>query len=173
MELVTFLVERRGELGAMIGQHVFLVLVSTGVAVALGVPLGLYLTRRPALARPVIGFASVMQTVPSLALFGFLIPIPVLGGIGNRTAIVALVLYALLLRMKLVPRWISHWGLWAAVLLLVGTLLDQLDLLSGVPDASLEFILAGPIAVNEMVLAVWLIAKGFNESEVKHENRSV
>jgi osmoprotectant transport system permease protein len=80
----------------MIGEHVFLVLVSTGIAVALGVPLGLFLTRRPLFARPVIGFASVMQTVPSLALFGFLIPVPFLGGIGNRTAIVALVLYALL-----------------------------------------------------------------------------
>lgn len=96
MELIGFLIERRVELGTMIGEHVFLVLVSTGVAVALGVPLGLFLTRRPLFARPVIGFASVMQTVPSLALFGFLIPVPFLGGIGNRTAIVALVLYALL-----------------------------------------------------------------------------
>ncbi len=96
MELISFLIERRVELVAMIGQHVFLVLVSTGIAVALGVPLGLFLTRRPLFARPVIGFASVMQTVPSLALFGFLIPIPFVGGIGNRTAIIALVLYALL-----------------------------------------------------------------------------
>ncbi len=96
MELIGFLIERRVELGTMIGEHVFLVLVSTGIAVALGVPLGLFLTRRPLFARPVIGFASVMQTVPSLALFGFLIPVPFLGGIGNRTAIVALVLYALL-----------------------------------------------------------------------------
>ncbi len=96
MEMLAFLIERRVELATMTGQHVFLVLVSTGIAVALGVPLGLFLTRRPSLARPVIGFASVMQTVPSLALFGFLIPIPFLGGIGNRTAIVALVLYALL-----------------------------------------------------------------------------
>ena len=96
MEIIAFLIERRVELATMTGQHVFLVLVSTGIAVALGVPVGLFLTRRPSLARPVIGFASVMQTVPSLALFGFLIPIPFLGGIGNRTAIVALVLYALL-----------------------------------------------------------------------------
>lgn len=95
-ELLTFLIERRAEISAMVGQHVFLVFVSTCVAVALGVPLGLFLTRRPLLARPVIGLASVMQTVPSLALFGFLIPIPWVGGIGNRTAIVALVLYALL-----------------------------------------------------------------------------
>ena len=96
MDFLGFLIERRAELGAMFLQHLFLVVVATGIAVALGVPLGLLLTRRPRLARPVIGFASVMQTVPSLALFGFLIPIPLLGGIGARTAIVALVLYALL-----------------------------------------------------------------------------
>ena len=96
MDFLSFVVERRAELGEMFLQHLFLVLVATGIAVALGVPLGLLLTRRPRLARPVMGFASVMQTVPSLALFGFLIPIPLLGGIGDRTAIVALLLYALL-----------------------------------------------------------------------------
>jgi hypothetical protein len=77
----------------------------------------------------------------------------------------AIVLYSLLLRMRLVPRWIAHWGLWAAVLLLGGALLVLLGLLSSVPDAIVEFVLAGPIAVNEMVLAVWLIAKGFSEGE--------
>src|SRR5205814_9026509 len=63
---------------------------------AVGVWLGIALTRRASLRRWVLGFAGVMQTVPSLALFGFLIPIPLIGGIGKRTAIVALVLYALL-----------------------------------------------------------------------------
>ena len=96
MDLLRFLFERRAEVVTMCLQHLFLVGVSTGIAVAVGVPIGLWLTRRPRLARPVLGFASVMQTVPSLALFGFLIPIPILGGIGARTAIVALVLYALL-----------------------------------------------------------------------------
>jgi osmoprotectant transport system permease protein len=96
MDFVRFLLERRSELAAMTAEHVVLVFVATGLAVVVGVPVGVFLTRRPALARPVIGFASVMQTVPSLALFGFLIPIPILGGIGNRTAIVALLLYALL-----------------------------------------------------------------------------
>lgn len=94
-DFLQFLIERRNEIVMTTGQHLLLVLLSTGVAVVVGVPLGLALTRRPSLARPVIGFASVMQTVPSLALFGFLIPVPLLG-IGNRTAIVALVLYALL-----------------------------------------------------------------------------
>ena len=96
MDFIRFLIERRVELGTMFLQHLFLVAMATGIAVALGVPLGLLLTRRQRLARPVLGFASVMQTIPSLALFGFLIPIPFLGGIGARTAIVALVLYALL-----------------------------------------------------------------------------
>jgi osmoprotectant transport system permease protein len=72
------------------------VLVSTALAVAIGVPLGVALTRRPRLARPVLGFANVVQTIPSLALFGFLIPMPLIGGIGARTAIAALVVYALL-----------------------------------------------------------------------------
>jgi hypothetical protein len=85
----------------------------------------------------------------------------------------AIVLYSLLLRMKLVPRWIAHWGLWAAVLLLGGTLLDQLGFLSGAPDTLVELVLAGPIAVNEMVLAVWLIAKGFNEHEESHASAAV
>ncbi|MEQ1645349.1 MAG: ABC transporter permease subunit, partial [Pyrinomonadaceae bacterium] len=70
--------------------------VSTGAAILLGVPLGVLLTRVKALRTPVLGFANVMQTVPSLALFGLLIPIPLIGGIGARTAIIALALYALL-----------------------------------------------------------------------------
>lgn len=78
------------------GEHLVLVIVSTSIAVAIGLPLGILLSRRPRLRTPVLGFANVMQTVPSLALFGFLIPLPFIGGIGARTAIVALVLYALL-----------------------------------------------------------------------------
>ncbi|MGD0295976.1 MAG: ABC transporter permease [Bryobacteraceae bacterium] len=77
-------------------EHSVLVLVSIAFALAIGIPLGILLTRRVAARRWVLGFANVMQTVPSLALFGFLIPIPLIGGIGKRTAIVALVLYALL-----------------------------------------------------------------------------
>ena len=77
-------------------EHLFLVSVAMGIAAALAVPAGILLTRRTFLQRWVLGFANVMQTVPSLALFGFLIPLPFLGGIGKHTAIVALVLYALL-----------------------------------------------------------------------------
>lgn len=78
------------------GQHLVLVVVSMLIAVAIGLPLGILLTRKLPLRGWVLGFANVLQTIPSLALFGFLIPIPLIGGIGKRTAIVALVLYALL-----------------------------------------------------------------------------
>jgi osmoprotectant transport system permease protein len=94
--LGAFLWERRGEIAALAGQHVLLVAAATAIAVAIGVPLGVALTLRPRLARPILGAANVIQTIPSLALFGFLIPVPLLGGIGARTAIVALVLYGLL-----------------------------------------------------------------------------
>lgn len=77
-------------------EHLFLVGLSMGIAAALAIPVGILLTRRAFLERWVLGFANVMQTVPSLALFGFLIPLPFLGGIGKHTAILALVLYALL-----------------------------------------------------------------------------
>jgi osmoprotectant transport system permease protein len=77
-------------------EHLFLVSLSMAIAAALAIPAGILLTRRTFLQRWVLGFANIMQTVPSLALFGFLIPLPFLGGIGQHTAIVALVLYALL-----------------------------------------------------------------------------
>ena len=95
-ELGRFFWERRGEIAALTGQHLLLVAASAAIAVAIGIPLGVALTRRPRLARPVLGAANIVQTIPSLALFGFLIPIPFLGGIGARTAIVALVLYGIL-----------------------------------------------------------------------------
>ncbi len=77
-------------------QHIELVFYSMAIACAIGITLGVFSTRRPILRRWSVAFANIMQTVPSLALFGFLIPIPLIGGIGARTAMVALVLYALL-----------------------------------------------------------------------------
>jgi osmoprotectant transport system permease protein len=91
-----FLWSRRVEIAALTGEHVLLVAIAAALAVAIGVPLGVALTRRPALARPVLGAANAVQAIPSLALFGFLIPIPWIGGIGARTAIAALVVYSLL-----------------------------------------------------------------------------
>jgi len=84
------------EIANQTGNHVFLVAVSVGVATAIGVPLGVLLTRRPRWKSLVLGSANVVQTIPSLALFGLLIPVPWIGGIGTRTALIALTLYALL-----------------------------------------------------------------------------
>jgi len=96
MSAWTFLVEHRGEIFATTVEHLALVLVAMLIAILLGVPLGLLIVHRPVLRTIAVGVANVFQTIPSLALFGFLIPMPFIGGIGKRTAIVALVLYALL-----------------------------------------------------------------------------
>ena len=96
MNLAAFYARNGREVLGLVGQHLYLVAVSTAVAILIGVPLGVLLTRRPAWRGPVLGLANVFQTVPSLALFGFLIPLPFIGGIGARTALVALVVYALL-----------------------------------------------------------------------------
>ena len=96
MSLASYFWDRRGEILALTGQHIVLVAVSTLLAAAIGIPLGIALARRPALAKPVLGIAGVVQTIPSLALFGFLLPLPLIGGIGARTAIVALLVYAML-----------------------------------------------------------------------------
>lgn len=84
------------EIAQLTVEHLELVVVAILVAAGIGLPGGVLLSRRPKLRPWLLTFANVMQTVPSLALFGFLIPIPYIGGIGKRTAIVALVLYALL-----------------------------------------------------------------------------
>src|ERR687886_357945 len=96
MSLLEFLQRNWADVLAHTGEHVWLVFVSTMIALLIGIPVGVLLTRFRILRAPVLGFANVMQTVPSLALFGFLIPLPFIGGIGARTATVALVLYALL-----------------------------------------------------------------------------
>jgi osmoprotectant transport system permease protein len=84
------------ELLLLVQQHIVLVFIAILIAVIIGVPVGILLTRYRAWRGPVLGLANVMQTIPSLALFGFLIPLPFIGGIGTRTALVALVLYSLL-----------------------------------------------------------------------------
>ncbi len=96
MSLFEFLVRNRTEFLSLTLEHLMLVGASVGLAVLIGVPTGILLTRREKLSGPILGIANVFQTIPSLALFGFLIPIPLIGGVGARTAIVALVVYALL-----------------------------------------------------------------------------
>ncbi len=94
--MLEFLKANWSDIFAHIAQHAWLVFISTAIAIVIALPLGVLITRRKSLRGPVLGIANVMQTIPSLALFGFLIPLPFIGGIGPRTAIVALVFYALL-----------------------------------------------------------------------------
>ncbi|HJS25124.1 MAG TPA: glycine betaine ABC transporter substrate-binding protein [Pyrinomonadaceae bacterium] len=96
MSFWQFLQLNWSELLLLVRQHVVLVFAAILTAVMIGLPTGILLTRYRALRGPVLGLANVMQTIPSLALFGFLIPLPFIGGIGARTALVALVLYSLL-----------------------------------------------------------------------------
>src|SRR5436190_11844046 len=95
-DLLRFLAGNWHELLVLTREHIVIVLAATGLAVLIGLPLRILLTRVKSLQTPILGFANIMQTVPSLALFGLLIPIPFIGGIGAKTAIIALSLYALL-----------------------------------------------------------------------------
>ena len=78
------------------GEHLVLVAIAMVVAISIGIPVGIFITRQPRLAAPILAVANAIQTIPSLAIFGFLISVPFLGGIGKIPAIVALTLYALL-----------------------------------------------------------------------------
>jgi osmoprotectant transport system permease protein len=78
------------------GEHVLIVVIAVGAAILIGVPLGIWCARRVRAGRVALRIVDTIQTIPSLALFGFLIPVPLIGGIGMRTAIVALILYSLL-----------------------------------------------------------------------------
>lgn len=88
--------EQLREIAGLSGEHVVLVVSSIAMACLIAIPSAILLSRRPGPRRAAIVIANLLQTIPSLALFGFLIPIPFIGGIGKRTAIVALVVYALL-----------------------------------------------------------------------------
>ena len=92
MNLLHFWQAHAAETLRLLSQHVGLVLVSTFIAIAIGLPIGIAAARRPRIGGPLAAAASVIQTIPSLALFGFLLPLPLLGGVGARTTLVALIL---------------------------------------------------------------------------------
>src|SRR6202522_2228222 len=96
MNLIDFFIRHQREIGQATLEHIWLVGISMLLAVALGVPLGIIVTRHPWLSKPILGTANVAETIPSLALFGFLLPVPWLGDRAERLAVVALALYALL-----------------------------------------------------------------------------
>src|SRR5881396_2021638 len=96
MNFWQFVLQNHTEILELTLEHLWLVAVSTVLAVLIGIPLGILITRRPVLNKPVLGFANIIQTVPSLALFGFLLPTPWIGERAGRLAILALMLYSLL-----------------------------------------------------------------------------
>ncbi|HWX91151.1 MAG TPA: ABC transporter permease [Terriglobales bacterium] len=96
MNVFQFIVQNRGEVVGLTLEHLWMVAASTLLAVVIGLPLGVLITRWPRLNKPVLGSANIIQTIPSLALFGFLLPVPWIGARAERLAIVALTLYALL-----------------------------------------------------------------------------
>lgn len=100
MRLLEFWFNHQVEFIGAILRHLALVAASVGVAVVIGVPLGVLAYRKPRWGGPLIGLANVVQTIPSLAMFGFLIPIPFIGGIGAQAALIVLILYALLPVMR-------------------------------------------------------------------------
>jgi len=96
VSLLNFWRTHAAEFTTLLGQHVLLVAASTLVAILAGVPLGILAARRPRIGAPIVWLANVVQTIPSLAMFGFLLPLPFVGGLGARVAIFVLILYALL-----------------------------------------------------------------------------
>ena len=96
MNLYQFMLQNHTEVLELTLEHLWLVGISTLLAVLIGIPLGIAITRWPALHKPVLGGANIIQTIPSLALFGFLLPAPWIGARADRLAILALALYALL-----------------------------------------------------------------------------
>jgi len=96
MNLLEYFARHHGEILQATLEHVWLVGIAMLLAVAVGVPLGVLVARRPLLSKPILGGAKIAETIPSLALFGFLLPVPWLGDRADRLAIAALALYALL-----------------------------------------------------------------------------
>src|SRR5215471_1613196 len=96
MSLIEFLSAHRREVLTLTAEHLWLVVISLLLATTIGVPTGIWLSRAPRWRKPVLGVNSIIQTIPSLALFGLLLPLPWLGTRADRLAITALTLYALL-----------------------------------------------------------------------------
>jgi osmoprotectant transport system permease protein len=96
MNVWHFMLQNHVEVVELTLEHLWLVGISILLAVAIGIPLGILITRRPFLSKPILGAANIIQTVPSLALFGFLLPAPWIGERADRLAILALTLYSLL-----------------------------------------------------------------------------
>jgi len=143
-----------GYAGFRLVEAVLLIMVEIGMLSLVNVSQG-YLTAEGQIAAH---FQAMGGAIQSASHWAFLLSVSVFFPMG------ALMLYSALYRSSLVPRFISLWGLIAAAFLLAGSVLNMFDVLTAIPESALELVLTTPIAVNEMVLAIWLIVKGFTPS---------
>lgn len=168
MSLLDFWRSHAVEFSTLVGQHLMLVGVSTLVATALGVPLGILAVRRPRVGSPIVWIANAAQTIPSLALFGFLLPLPFIGGLGARVAIVVLIVYALLPIIRTtaaglasVDRALIEAG--TALGMTPAQLLRQVELPLALPSIVAGIRVASVIAVGTATIAAAVGAGGLGE----------
>ena len=166
--LFTFWLSHRGELATLLAQHVLLVTLSTAAAAIVGVPLGIFAARRPRVAAPIVAVTNIVQTVPSLAMFGFLLPVPLVGGIGARAAIVVLILYGLLPIVRTTIAGIT--GIDASIReagIAMGMtsreLLRQVELPLALPSIAAGVRVAAVVAVGSATIAAAIGAGGLGE----------
>ncbi len=166
--LLSFWLSHRAELASLFGQHVLLVAGSTFVAVAIGVPLGIFSARRPRMASPLMAVASIVQTIPSLAMFGFLLPVPFIGGVGARAALVVLILYGLLpivrttiAGLRGIDPAIREAGV--AMGMTAGELLRQVELPLALPSIVAGTRVAAVVGVGSATIAAAIGAGGLGE----------
>jgi osmoprotectant transport system permease protein len=166
--LLRFWLTHRVEVAGLLAQHVLLVGASTVVAVAIGVPLGIFAARRPRLSAPIVGLANIVQTVPSLAMFGFLLPVPFIGGIGTRAAIAVLILYGLLPIVRTtitgimgIDPAIREAGV--AMGMTGGELLRLVELPLAMPSIAAGIRVAAVVGVGSATIAAAIGAGGFGE----------
>jgi osmoprotectant transport system permease protein len=165
---LNFLLTHKREVATLSAEHLWLVGISMLLAIAIGVPLGILLTRRPKLKALVLGSTNVIQTIPSLALFGLLLPLPWLGARADRLAIVALALYALLPIVR--NTYVGIAGISAAVReaavamgLTPGQLLWQVELPLAMPVLLSGVRIAAVITIGVATIAAAIGAGGLGE----------
>ena len=168
MSLIQFWRSHQGEFAALFGQHLMLVAVSTLVAAAAGIPLGILAARKPRVGAPIVWLANAAQTIPSLAMFGFLLPLPLIGGLGARVAIVVLIVYALLPIIRTtaaglasVDRALTEAG--TALGMTPSQLLRQVELPLALPSIVAGIRVASVIAVGTATIAAAVGAGGLGE----------
>jgi len=168
MNLLNFWRTHAAEFTTLLGQHVLLVGVSTLVAILAGGPLGILAARRPRVGAPIVWLANVVQTIPSLAMFGFLLPLPFIGGLGARVAIFVLILYALLpivrtttAGLRSVDRVLVEAG--TAMGMTPGQLMTRVELPLALPSIVAGIRVAAVIGVGTATIAAAVGAGGFGE----------